>query len=925
VALFVAFVHFIESIVMNHIFSLHKRTAYILACVVLFISGSAQAQLAPNLGTAKAYGAFSGAGAIGSTGLTVVNGNIGTYVGAFTGFPPGIYTGEKHVADAAALAAKNDLTTGYNLLNDATHAIIFDEALIATMGNGQVLYSKTYGRGDLTTISGDLTFDAEGDPDAIFIVKIRAALNVAKFTKIKLANGAKALNIYWAVNGAVSVLDSSVFLGTVIANGAIHFYGGSTLEGSALAVVGAVTLAGNNVSGPKGFGPPDSLIVLKPALRDTVQGGLLNYQITWRGTGIGVIKTFALSLDSGRTWRNFDTVTTTGFATGWDIPDTTSNKAMIRLTDTNGLVGYSGVFTIVPVPKLFVLTPTLKQVLVGGTLTNQITWTGVGIKALKIFALSLDSGRTWRNFDTITSGVFTRGWTVPDTLSTKAMIRITDSANLVGLSKLFTILPTPKMTILTPEIGANISGGTQNYQITWKGVGIADLKTFEFSLDSGATWTMIGGLSTFGFAYAWNVPDTSSAKAMVRITDSKGLRASSKVFNITRTVIPGTITVVRPARAEVVVGGKLNYQITWTGTNIAMMKTIEVSLDSGMTWNNVSTITSSAMFVSWNVPDTNATRAFVRVTDGNGVVGISGIFTIRSSKPAPGSIVIFHPLEAEEIKGGYINFPIAFTAINTTLRKVFEYTLDNGATWLSIGEADTDGQIYSWPMVPNIGTTLARIRITDANGVVGISELFTVTMVQNDGTIDSLMLTGMDGDGNINNGGVVGINWTSTGDIGTSVLVEYSLDYSATWVVVATVAVTNAPHASWVTPSSGFFNPVFIRITSTKGMTRASFPFSIGTLTSVESDLSTLGYAVSSYPNPTGSLTTFRMTLAVASSASLAIFDQRGVIVGTVISAQFAEGTYDIPYNTSELSTGVYTYVLTVQGNRIAGRMVVTK
>ncbi|HLP27819.1 MAG TPA: ice-binding family protein [Candidatus Didemnitutus sp.] len=1003
---------------MKPFYAFYKRAAFLIACIVLFTTASTNAQVAPELGTAKAYGAFSGAGAIESTGLTVVIGNIGTYVGAFTGFPPGIYTGELHIADAAALAAKDDLTTGYNLMNDATHAIIFDEALTATMGNGQTLYSKTYGREDLTTLSGELTFDAEGDPDAIFIIKIRAALNVSAFTTIKLLNGAKALNIYWAVDGAVSVLDSSVFLGTVIANGAIHFYGGSTLEGSALSVVGAVTLANNIVSGPNGFGPPDSLIVLTPELADTLQGGVTNYQITWRGTGIGVIKTFALSLDSGLTWQNFDTVSTIGFTTGWDIPDTSSNKAIIRLTDTNGLVGYSGVFTILPVPELIVLTPTLNQVLVGGTpnyqitwtgvgiknrktfalsldsgltwrnfdtistagFTNgwdvpdtsstkamiritdstnlvglskiftilptpklivltptlnqvlvggtqnyQITWTGVGIKNQKTFALSLDSGRTWRNFDTISTAGFTNGWDVPDTSSTKAMIRITDSTNLVGLSKIFTILPAPKMTVLTPGVGANITGGTENYQITWTGVGIAEMKTFEYSLDSGATWTMIGGMSTQGFAYAWNVPDTSSTRALVRITDSNGLRAVSKMFSITRTPIPGVITVVRPARAEVIMGGLSNYRISWIGTNIAQQKTIELSLDSGMTWTLVSVITDNSLSISWDVPDTNTTRAFVRVTDGNGIVGVSGRFTIVSSGPAPGSIVIFHPLAGEEIKGGYINFPIAFTAINTTVRKTFEYSLDGGTTWVMIGEADTYGQIYSWPLVPNVETSRAIIRITDANGIVGTSGLFTITMMPNDGTIDALTLTGLDGNSNIGNSGVVGINWTYTGDIGTAVNVEYSLDYTATWVLIATVPVTDAPYASWVTPPSGSFNPVFIRVTSTKGMTRASLPFSIGIVTSVESDLSALGYSVSNYPNPTNIHTTFRVTLPVAGAASLSIYDQRGVAVGTVISQHFAQGTYDIPYNTSELTSGVYTYVLTINGDRIADRMVVTK
>ncbi|MBL0321754.1 MAG: T9SS type A sorting domain-containing protein [Ignavibacteria bacterium] len=528
------------------------------------------------------------------------------------------------------------------------------------------------------------------------------------------------------------------------------------------------------------------------------------------------------------------------------------------------------------------------------------------------------------------------------------MIRITDSANLVGLSKIFTILPTPKLIVLTPTLNQVLVGGTLNYQITWTGVGIKNKKTFalslertgrrripgtvgggvetfEYSLDSGATWKMIGTMATNGFAYAWNVPDTSSTKAMVRITDANNLRAVSKVFTITRTPIPGAITVVRPARAEVIKGGTMNYRISWIGTNIAPQKTIELSLDSGATWTLVSVITDNSLSISWDVPDTNTTRAFVRVTDGNGIVGTSGKFTIISSGPVPGSIVIFHPLAGEEIKGGYVNYPIAFTAINTSASKTFEYSLDAGATWNLIAVVDSHSQIYSWPLVPNVDATRALIRITDATGIVGVSGLFTIVKMSTDGTIDALTLRGLDLNGNIDNNNVVGINWTYTGDIGTSVNVEVSLDYTATWMHIATVPTASAPHASWVTPSSGFFNPVFIRVTSTKGMTRASLPFSIGTVTSVESDLSALGYTVSNYPNPTGGQTTFRVSIPVAGPAALAIYDQRGSYVGTVISQYFAQGTYDIPFSTDELTSGVYTYMLTVNGDRIANRMIIAR
>ncbi|MBC8124399.1 MAG: DUF3494 domain-containing protein [Candidatus Kapabacteria bacterium] len=814
--------------------SLMKSAMYALTCISLFIlaQSSSSAQTAPNLGTAKAYGAFSGAGAIESTGLTVVVGNIGTHVGAFTGFPPGVYTGEKHVADAATLKAKDDLTTAYNSMNDATNAAIYDTVLGATMGNGQVLTPRTYSRGDLTTVSGNLTFDAQGNPDAVFIIKIGAALNVSKFTKMLLAGGAKATNIYWAVGGAVSVLDSSVFKGTILSDGAIHFYGGSTLEGSALAMAGAVTLAGNTVSGPLGFGPPDSLIVVTPAMRDSLRVGQQNYQITWRGTGVAVKKVFEYSIDSGATWRMIDTLSTIGFSRSWTVPDAPSTKALVRITDANGLRGVSGLFTIAPIPNI---------------------------------------------------------------------------------------------KVINPIAGAQIFGGTQNYQITWSGSGIADLKTFEYSLDSGATWTLIGGVSDTARSYSWNVPDTVSNKAMVRITDANNLRGVSKVFSIVSNSVVGSITIVRPSRGEALIGGTQDYFITWTGSGIAPMKTIALSLDSGLTWTTISEIVTDAFIYAWDVPDTNASRALVRITDSKGVTATSGLFRITSSVPLPGSITIFHPLAGEQIMGGYVDYPVVFTAINTTSRKTFEYSLDGGATWVFIATENVDGQIYAWALVPNVTTTQALLRITDSLGVTGTSEMFSIVATAATGSIDRLTLSGFDSGSNIDNNRVLTIDWTYTPEIGTSVNVEYSLDYTATWNHIATVQTVDIQRTTWITPMGGFYNPVFIRVTSSLGMTRASQPFSIGTVTSVASEASALGYSVSNSPNPASSQTVFHVVLPTASNVTLSIIDQRGINVGTVVDNHFNAGTYDIPFTTSMLASGVYTYVLSANGVRVAGRLVTTK
>lgn len=618
--------------------SLHRGITCALAFVALFISTTAlMAQTAaPNLRTVASFGAFTGAGAIENTGLTVINGDIGTNVGSFTGFPPGIYTGAKHVADAVSLTAKNDLILAYNSLNDATNAVKFDTAISSTMGNGQVLTARTYGRGDLTTLSGTLTFDAENDPDAIFIIKIRAALNVAKNTQILLVNGARAANIYWAVDGAVSILDNTSFRGTILSNGAIHLYGGSSLEGRALAVVGAVTFASSIVMVPGGNEPDNTLIVITPATGESVERNSTDYQITWGGAGIGETKTFEYSLDSGATWTMIGTTTTDSYAYDWDVPDTVSSKALVRITDQNDLRGISGMFSIVEpsaTDTIIVVRPAAGESITGGTQNYQITWSGSSIAPTKRLDYSLDSGATWRTIATVTGNTMTYSWNVPDSASEKALVRITDANNLSDVSGMFRIVASPpanSLIVVRPAAGESITRAAQNYRITWSGSGIGAVKTFEYSLDNGATWTVIDVTTTTGDVYEWDVPNMLSDAALVRITDENNLRGVSGLFRIVDSAPMSSIIIVRPATGEIVQGGSQDYQIVFTETNTTPQKLIEYSIDGGETWVVIGSLNSDATTFTWaDVPNVATTRALIRITDDNDVVGVSGMFIIR--------------------------------------------------------------------------------------------------------------------------------------------------------------------------------------------------------------------------------------------------------------------------------------------------------
>ena len=199
----------------------------------------------PNLGTVSNFALFTSSGAFENTGATKVIGDIGNNVGTFSGFPEGTVVGSIHCIDAVSAQAANDVDVVYNYVSTLTCGSV----LGSTLGNNQILTPNVYCIGEASTLVGNLVFDAQGNADAIFIIQINGALSSAIHSTITLQNDASLQNIYWQINGAVELGDSSVFLGTIVANGAISLLEHSTLYGRGLTRAGAISLHNNVIEG----------------------------------------------------------------------------------------------------------------------------------------------------------------------------------------------------------------------------------------------------------------------------------------------------------------------------------------------------------------------------------------------------------------------------------------------------------------------------------------------------------------------------------------------------------------------------------------------------------------------------------------------------------------------------------------------------
>ncbi len=204
--------------------------------------GVVSGMLAPNLGAAGGFVILAGS-TVTNTGLTTLTGDLGVSPGsAVTGFPPGILTGVQHAADPTSAAAMAALTLAYNDAAGRTLAPVTVAGNLGGMTLAPGLYKSS---SSLEISSGDLTLDAQGNANAVFIFQMASTLTTTPARAVILIGGAKASNIFWQVGSSATFGTTSAFQGTVMADQSITLNTGATLSGRALARIGAVSLAGN--------------------------------------------------------------------------------------------------------------------------------------------------------------------------------------------------------------------------------------------------------------------------------------------------------------------------------------------------------------------------------------------------------------------------------------------------------------------------------------------------------------------------------------------------------------------------------------------------------------------------------------------------------------------------------------------------------
>jgi cell division septation protein DedD len=216
----------------------------LLAALALGGSAGAAATAVP-LGTADSFAVLAGAG-ISNTGPTTVNGDLGTFpTTTVSGSASITIGGTNHAGDGVTQQAKNDLVTAYN--NAAGQG---PTSPIAADLGGQTLTPGVYNSASSIGLTGALTLNAGGDPNAVFVFQAGSALTTASGSQVNLINGAQSCNVFWQIGSSATLGTGSSFRGTIIALTSITVTTGTTVDGRVLARNGAVTLDTDTITKP---------------------------------------------------------------------------------------------------------------------------------------------------------------------------------------------------------------------------------------------------------------------------------------------------------------------------------------------------------------------------------------------------------------------------------------------------------------------------------------------------------------------------------------------------------------------------------------------------------------------------------------------------------------------------------------------------
>jgi hypothetical protein len=238
--------HHWEDVLSNRTrFKRARLAAGVLAVGVSCVAVPA-AQAAPVLLATASPFVVLGGSTVTNTGPSVLNGGLGVSPGtSLVGFGlPAVVNGAQHANDGVAAQAQLDLGAAYDVAAAEPSA----DMTGLDLGN-RILLPGAYSYTSSAQLTGPLTLDAQGDPNAQFVFKIGTQLTTASASSVNLINGASPCNVFWQVATSAVLGAGTQFKGNVMALASISLEDAVVVQGRLLARNGQVSLINDVIDG----------------------------------------------------------------------------------------------------------------------------------------------------------------------------------------------------------------------------------------------------------------------------------------------------------------------------------------------------------------------------------------------------------------------------------------------------------------------------------------------------------------------------------------------------------------------------------------------------------------------------------------------------------------------------------------------------
>ena len=203
-----------------------------------------------------------------------------------------------HAADPVAAQAHADLVTAYGVIAGEASPPAND--LTGTDLGGLILTPGVYHFDTSAALTGILTLNAQGNPNARFDFQIGTTLITASNSAIQIINGGNADNVYFQVGSSATLGTATAFEGNILADQSVTLTTGASIQdGRALALVGAVTMDTNHISIPPsdvvGITAADLSLTKTTAAGTVLAGDTISYTITVSNAGPSDAQTVAMT------------------------------------------------------------------------------------------------------------------------------------------------------------------------------------------------------------------------------------------------------------------------------------------------------------------------------------------------------------------------------------------------------------------------------------------------------------------------------------------------------------------------------------------------------------------------------------------------------------------------------------------------------